>query len=109
MKALFRQYLDKLGVQDFTQLSDEERQTYDEWVVAYEAETTVETMRKFVETQQVQLAKDLREAVQNGDDRAALYLTARLANYDDIYALIVAPDKGRQQLEAHIKNLLNHE
>lgn len=109
LNRLINQYLEKLGVQDFTQLEPEERETYDQWYETLNAEVTLETVESFIDAQLAHLGKELQDAVKNGHDRTAVLITARLDNYNDLKALLTAPDKNRDALAAHINNLLKHE
>lgn len=106
---MLNKYLTKLGVNDFTELDAEERATYDEWREVLEAEATVENIGEFIDAQIKTLGGELQEAVREGHDRKALLITARLENYNDLQAVITAPDRNREALQAHINNLLKHE
>lgn len=109
LHGLLGRYLDKQGVADVTQLSEEEKATYEKWQEVLSAEVTLETVVKFLEDQLPKLDKDLREAVKQGEDRKAILITARIENYNDLKAVIAAPDRNREKLAAFITNLLKHE
>lgn len=106
LNTAISRYLTKQGIDDFTQLDADEKATYDQWYEVLNADVTLEDVEKFIDSQLVKLANELREAVKNGHDRNAVLLTARLDNYTDLKAIIAAPDKNRGALEAHINNLL---
>lgn len=105
--TLITQYFSKQGIDDFTQLDAEERATYDEWYAILEAQPSVESLAKFVEKEIPNLQKALQEAVLENNDRKAILATARLQNYEALYAVITAPDRGREVLEAHITSLIS--
>lgn len=109
LSALIQKYFTKQGVNDFTELSPEERATYDTWRETLEAQVTVETLAKFITAQTANLNTELQKAVREGDDRKALLVTARLENYSDLHSVITAPDRNRETLAVYINNLLNHE
>lgn len=106
LNTLINKYFARLKVNDFTELSEEERATYDEWQEILQAEQTVEGISKFVSAQVKNLEGELRTAVRNGEERKALFITARLENYNDLQAVIDAPERSREALAAHISNLL---
>lgn len=104
--ALIKRYFNRLKVDDFTQLTEEERATYDEWQEILTAEPSVEILSKFITSQVHNLESELRAAVRDGEQRKALFITARLENYNDLQAVIDAPERSREALAAHISNLL---
>lgn len=106
LHTLFSKYLEKVGVKDFTELDPEERATYDRWQETLQAEVTLEDIAAFIKTQQEQLGKNLQTAVREGHDREAILITARLENYNDLHAVIAAPDRNRETLADSIENLI---
>lgn len=109
LNRLINQYLEKLGIQDFTQLDDDERKVYDQWYEVLNSDVTLADVEKFIDAQLKTLGKELQQAVKDGHDRKAVLITARLDNYQDLKSVIAAPDNNRDALATHIKNLLNHE
>lgn len=106
LSALIKKYFNRLKVNDFTELTEEERATYDEWQAILTEEPTVESMGRFLTSQIKNLEGELRVAVRDGEERKALFITARLENYNDLQAVIDAPERNREALAAHINNLL---
>lgn len=109
LSALLKKYLDKVGVSDFTQLDDTERGTYDEWRKVLESEVTLADVEKFIKVQILRLNTELQKAVREGNDREAYIALARLENYNDLIAVIGAPERNREVLAAHIDNLLKND
>ncbi len=106
LPAILQKYLAKVGVGDFTELDPEERATYDAWRETLEAEITVENLTTFIRAQIANLNGELQEAVEQGHDRKAILITARLKNYNDLIGLITAPDRNRESLAIFIDNLI---
>lgn len=105
--ALLKRYREKLGVGDYTELTDDEKKTYDQWEAILTKEITLENLREFLGKQQLVLAKELREAVTNGEERKALRISARLDNYEAMAAFIDEPTRSRDNLIAHLKTLVD--
>lgn len=106
LPTILKKYLNKVGVGDFTELDPEERATYDAWRETLEAEVTVENLTTFITAQLANLSVELQEAVEQGHDRKAILITARLKNYNDLMGVITAPDRNRESLAAFIDNLI---
>jgi len=106
LHKLLNKYLEKVGVNDFTELDDEERATYERWRETLEAEITIKTLEAFIKAQLDQLSTQLQAAVKAGNDREAILITARLENYNDLQNVIAAPDRNREQLADTIDNLI---
>lgn len=109
LSGAISKYLEKLGVADFTGLTGDERSTYDEWQEVLRKEANVEDLVKFIEYQLATLTTDLRKAIREGDDRQALYTTARLENYEAMRGVLTAPERNKEALAKHITSLLNKE
>lgn len=107
--GLLRRWLGQLGIEDYTGLKSHEKKTYDQWESVLTKELQLEDLRNFLQKQIPALAKELREAVQAGEDKNALFLSARIENYEAIVAFIDEPDRSRETLIAHITNLLSNE
>lgn len=108
--GVLRKYVnEKLGVADYTQLSGDEKKTYDGWEAILTKELKLDDLRNFLAKQSVTLGKELREAVEKGEDRRALKIAARMENYEAIVAFLDEPNRSREVLIAQITNLLNSE
>lgn len=108
--GLLRKYMsEKLGVGDYTQLSADEKKTYDGWEAILTKELTLDNLRNFLAKQNVTLGKELREAVEKGADRTALKIAARMENYEAIVAFIDEPNRSREVLIAQITNLIGND
>lgn len=106
MKNLLAKYLEKLGLQDYSELSTVERQTYEEWERILSHEVRIEDVATFLEKQVARLHRELREATKEGEDRQALFKTARIENYEAIIAIIKEPNERRKELERELLNNL---
>ncbi len=109
MIDVLKRYLDKIGVKDFTALSGEERTTYDNWVDILSKTLTIESIKEFIELQIPELRTKLKEHVENGEDRKALYITAKLNNWEALLDLIEEPDRSKEVIKEHIKHLLEED
>lgn len=106
--GLLSKWLEKLSVQDTTQLTDQEKATYDQWYALMTKELSLDDLKTFLQKQVKQLSKELRDAVEKGEDRRALRLVARLDNYEAIVAMLDEPDKAREVLIAQITSLISN-
>lgn len=102
---LLTELLKKIGVADYSQLTELERQTYQEWEKILSHEVRIDDVAIFLENQVKRLNKDLRTAVLEGEDRQALKITAQIENYDTIITFIKQPLERRRALEQQLKNL----
>ena len=80
--------------------------TYNKWIDILNDEFTLDRLTEFISNQIQELNKELIELVRDGKERQALYTTARLENYQSLHAMITMPDRNRQMLEEHLKELL---
>lgn len=104
--GLLKQWLEKQGIEDYTQLSEQEKQTYNEWEAILTREASLDDLKAFLQKQVALLSKELRDAVEKGEDRRALRLVARLDNYEAIVDMLDAPHKAREVLIAQITSLI---
>lgn len=104
--GLLKGWLDKQGIDDYTQLSEQEKATYDAWEAILTKELNLTTLKDFLVKQVLVLGKELRDAVEKGEDRRALRLVARIDNYEAIVAMLNEPDKSREVLIAQITSLI---
>lgn len=102
MENLLKKYLEKLGLADYSELSPQERATYEEWERILSHEVRIDDVAKFLESHVGRLNKELREAVTNGEDRDALKITARIENYETIIMFIKEPLERRKSLEQQL-------
>ena len=98
---------EKLNVDGYSDLTEDEKRTHDEWNAILTKEADIPHLVAFLQKQILVLGRDLREAVTKGNDRNALYITARVENYEAIVAILTEPDRNREALIARITNLLN--
>lgn len=103
--GLLRRYREKQGVAELTELTAEERATYEQWEAILTKELTLDNLRDFLVKQQHTLSKELREAVEGGNERKALRIVARLDNYETLATFIEEPAKNREQLIKQLTSL----
>lgn len=105
--GLLRRYMrERLGVEDYTKLRADEKQTYDEWEIVLTKELKLDDLKTFLEKQGVVLARELRDAVEKGEDRKALRIAARIENYEVLTAFIAEPNRSRENLIAQLETLI---
>lgn len=102
MKNLLTELLKKLGVEDYSQLTDLEKATYNEWQQILSHEVRIENVAAFLEVQVKRLSKELMKAVLEGEDREALVITAKIENYEAIIMFIKEPTERRKSLEQQL-------
>lgn len=102
MKNLLTELLKKLGVEDYSQLTEVEKATYNEWQQILSHEVRIENVAAFLETQVKRLQKELMKAVQEDEDRQALIITAKIENYEAIIMFIKEPLERRKSLEQQL-------
>lgn len=102
MENLLTKYLKKLGVEDYSELTDVERATYEEWQRILSHEVRIDDVAEYLEGQIARLNKELRAAVTEGEDRDALKITAKIENYEAIIMFIKEPLERRKSLEAQL-------
>jgi len=104
--GLLKQWLANLEIKDYTELSEQEQQTYNEWEKVITKELTLDDLKSFLQKQQVALSKQLREAVVEGEERKALRIAARLDNYEAIVEMLAEPERSRETIIANITSLI---
>lgn len=105
--GLLAKWLEKAKVEDYTQLTDQEKATYDQWHELLTRELNLDDLKTFLQRQITTLSKDLREAVEKGEDRRALRLVARLDNYEAIVDMLNEPNRAREVLIGQITSLIS--
>lgn len=103
--GLLQNWLQKLGGRD--ELTPEEKQTYNEYYEVLSKELTLEDFSQFLQSEVLNLHDHLREAVRKGEDRKALYLSARIENYKVLVDFIEAPEREREALIEHITSQIS--
>lgn len=105
-RKMLKRFLEWCGVQEYTDLNPEEKQTYNQWSDILGKDLTIADITAFIGEQRSKLAVEMRDAVKAGNDRAALLLAARIENYEDLEAVIKAPANAKQDIINHIARLL---
>jgi len=107
-QGLIKQWLTKLKIGGIDELTDEERQSYDEWNKLLSEDLTLEKLGEQLKAESENLSTELREATVKGDNRKAVFISARLENYAKIIAYIEEPERERQALIEHITSLIDN-
>lgn len=105
-RNILTQFLKWCGVDQYTDLNPEEKQTYNQWSDILGKDLTLADITAFIGEQRSKLLDELKEAVKKGEDRRALQITARIENYEDLDAVIKAPEHAKQDIVNHINRLL---
>ena len=104
--GLLKKWLAKQGIGDYTELSNQEKATYNQWEAILTKELTLDDLKNFLSKQSITLTKELREAVEKGEERRALKIAARLENYEAIVTFIDEPNRSREILVSQLKTLI---
>lgn len=103
--GLLQRWLEKLGGREA--LDEEERQAYEEYYEILTRELTIEDLTDFLKSEIYNLHGKLRQAVEDGKDREALYLSARIENYQAWADYMEAPEREKESLIEHITTSSN--
>ena len=103
--GLLQNWINKIGGRD--QLDAEEKATYDEYYEVLTKELNLEDITQFLKSEIYNLHSQLRQAVEAGEDRKALYISARIENYQVWSDYMEAPEREKEALIEHITNSLN--
>lgn len=104
---LLTKYLKKLGLSEYRELTELERATFKEWEAVLAKDVRIENVAEFLERQIKRQNRELREAVQDGDQDRALVLSAKIDNYETIVLFIREPLEAKKRLEAQLLENLN--
>lgn len=98
--------LEKLGVKDYSQLKEQERQTYLQWAeILNKPDVTIEDLKKILPIERDKLIAELRKW--ENDPKKDLYLKAALRNLEMLTELIITPEKAREGLKARLEKQFN--
>lgn len=105
--GLLHGWLKKAGVGSRTELSDDEKATYDNYYEILTEEPTLEGLVQVLKDEHVRLNDELLEAVKTDDSKKALLISARIENIKLIVGYAEEPDREREALIAHLTSLIN--
>jgi len=115
MHKALTEYLEAIGVKDYTELTPEERATYEGWErILGGKDVKPETIIGHFKTELSKLHEELREVVVKGDrslfrkteaERRAIYLAARIENYKTLIMLVDTPTKQASEIEKRLEQL----
>lgn len=99
------EFLKQLGINDYSELSEEEKKTYHQWLKALEQrEVTLSDVKGYIRDMKYAVAEKLADTPES-EKNANILLKGRLKNYILLEGFLTSADKARQQLEKHIGNL----
>ncbi len=98
--------LEKLGVKDYSQLKEQERQTYLQWAeILNKPDVTIEDLKRMLPIEKERLLAELRNF--DNDPKKDLYLKAALRNLEMLTDIIVTPEKAREELKSRLEKQFN--
>lgn len=102
---ILQEWLDKTGVKNFTDLTSDEKVTYERWnLILSQGEVTVKSITAFCESQKSVIEglwKDLSNPQMKNDRLIAQHVV-----YSTMIEAIKAPLSERENLEKHLQNLI---
>lgn len=105
MENLLEKLLKKAGVKDYRELTTQEKATYDNWSKVLSKEVNIDDIEEFIGNEVKKLYKELKEKTKKDKGREALYLTARIDNYEAILSIIKTPKAQKEAIKERIKKL----
>lgn len=105
---LLKKYLGKLGVSDFSQLQEEEKETYKEWEEALSGKAlTDEDVAKFLINLQEELIENILKTPQKETDKKLFY-EMQLDLVRKIIGFLRTPELQRKLMEQNLINLIKN-
>ena len=104
MHSLLKSLLTKRGIKDLSELSTEEKETFENWDIALTGTITVEKIKQFCEGQ----ISRIQDQYANPDntEKKDMYLKASLTIYSTLIKIINSPEAERESLEKYLTKLL---
>ena len=103
---MLNQILEKLGVKDYSELKDQERQTYLQWSdILNKPDLTIEDLKKFLPRELERANEELRHW--ENTDKKEMYFKAYTRLLKMLTDFLTAPEKERAALEAQLKKQFN--
>lgn len=101
---ILRKYLDKLGVEDYSSLSPEEKETYSEWEeVLSGKKLTDEDVAIFLESELSDTLDKLQPGISARED---CFLKMKVDMIRKIKVFLNSPETQRKVIEQNISNLI---
>lgn len=88
------------------ELNEEEKQQFEQWEEVLSEEMTAETLSNFLKDQIKRLQKELIESSKARDVDKSSYLSARIENYETMVDFVDEPERTKERLEEHLKELI---
>src|ERR1044071_5098701 len=103
---MLKQILEKLGVKDYSELKEQERQGYFKWVeVLNKTDFTIDDLKKFLPLELSRANEELRQY--ENSDKKELYFKAYTRILQLLTDLVTAPEKERKALEGQLRQQFN--
>lgn len=112
---LLNETLKRLGVEDYSSLTDEEKETYQGWLRQMSADLTVGDVRSHIENMQRAVTVELADEPEyiyskfipflKRPNPKNVHLKARLKNYLLLASFLATPEQAREALEKNLQNL----
>jgi len=105
MSNILNKYLDKLGVKEYSELNEDEKEVYKDWEnVLSGRKLTDNYISEFLTASENDIIKELIS--QNNKDRRDIFLKMQLDMIRKIKFFLSSPDMEREALENNIDNLM---
>ena len=103
---MLKQILEKLGVKDYSELKEQERQVYLKWAeILNKPDFTIDDLKKFLPLELARADEELRHY--ENSDKKELYYKAYTRILQMLTDLLTAPEKERKALEGQLSNQFN--
>lgn len=112
---LLDETLKRLGVEDYSSLTDQEKETYQGWLRQMSADLTASDIRVHIENMQRAVTIELADEPEyihskifpfwKRPNPKNVHLKARLKNYLLLASFLATPEQAREALEKNLQNL----
>lgn len=112
---LLNETLKRLGVEDYSSLTDAEKETYQGWLRQMSSDLTVSDIRSHIDNMQRAVMIELADEPEyvyskifpfwKRPNPKNIHLKARLKNYLLLASFLATPEQAREALEKNLQNL----
>ncbi|HKQ06131.1 MAG TPA: hypothetical protein VJ464_13430 [Blastocatellia bacterium] len=103
---MLKQILERLGVKDYSELKEQERQVYLQWAeILNKPDFTIDDLKKFLPIELARANEELRHW--ENSDKKELYYKAYARILQMLTDFLTAPEKERKALEGQLKQKYN--
>lgn len=103
---ILEKFLKHIGVESYSELTDQEKATFDSWSKILEKEVSLETLQDFCDTEVTRLSNDLLEAIRKDDRTNIIRLGAKIENYKAMSSLITSPKDNKEKFKKTLEALI---